>query len=356
MFKKRSGAGAPATLRKREVAAAATGDEPGAGGFQQYAAPLDEAGGGEGVAVHQQQSVASDRAVNVLGASTLTAGRGERERVGVAVVYESAKDAAPVVHAGDATHTSEVDTAQDRDARAILERTIQAKADGVGVAVGEGKAYRGQASYETSFVKTDVATAVGASKAIGTQGPLRAPSFVRTTTRFDYQPDICKDYKETGFCGYGDSCKFLHDRSDYKAGWQQEKEWDEQQAKKKKKLEDARSLMSGGADDGDGDGDAEGMAAAGIKGEGVGREELPHSCLICRSGFTNPVVTMCGHYFCSACIMAHHKTSSKCPATNCGKQTLGVFNRASKLMKKIESAPAQGAQARVVSSGQWEDV
>lgn len=29
------------------------------------------------------------------------------------------------------------------------------------------------------------------------------------------QPDICKDYKETGFCGFGDSCKFLHDRSDY---------------------------------------------------------------------------------------------------------------------------------------------
>lgn len=26
-------------------------------------------------------------------------------------------------------------------------------------------------------------------------------------SRFDYQPDICKDYKETGRCGYGDSCK-----------------------------------------------------------------------------------------------------------------------------------------------------
>ena len=39
------------------------------------------------------------------------------------------------------------------------------------------------------------------------------------------QPDICKDYKETGFCGYGDSCKFLHDRGDYKSGWQLEREW-----------------------------------------------------------------------------------------------------------------------------------
>ena len=38
--------------------------------------------------------------------------------------------------------------------------------------------------------------------------------------RFDYQPDICKDYKETGYCGYGDACKFVHDRGDYKSGWE----------------------------------------------------------------------------------------------------------------------------------------
>lgn len=24
--------------------------------------------------------------------------------------------------------------------------------------------------------------------------------------RWDYQPDICKDYKETGFCGFGGEC------------------------------------------------------------------------------------------------------------------------------------------------------
>ena len=41
--------------------------------------------------------------------------------------------------------------------------------------------------------------------------------------RFDYQPDVCKDYKETGFCGYGDACKFVHDRSDYKSGWEIER-------------------------------------------------------------------------------------------------------------------------------------
>lgn len=25
--------------------------------------------------------------------------------------------------------------------------------------------------------------------------------------RWDYQPDICKDYKETGFCGFGGKYK-----------------------------------------------------------------------------------------------------------------------------------------------------
>lgn len=35
------------------------------------------------------------------------------------------------------------------------------------------------------------------------KGPIRAPSNLRATVRWDYQPDICKDYKETGFCGFG---------------------------------------------------------------------------------------------------------------------------------------------------------
>lgn len=35
------------------------------------------------------------------------------------------------------------------------------------------------------------------------KGPIRAPEHLRATVRWDYQPDICKDYKETGFCGFG---------------------------------------------------------------------------------------------------------------------------------------------------------
>ena len=65
-----------------------------------------------------------------------------------------------------------------------------------------------------------------------TLGPLRAPKNVRNTCRFDYQPDVCKDYKDTGYCGFGDTCKFLHDRGDYKAGWQIERDWQEKQRRK----------------------------------------------------------------------------------------------------------------------------
>ncbi|OMO79253.1 hypothetical protein CCACVL1_13804 [Corchorus capsularis] len=49
-------------------------------------------------------------------------------------------------------------------------------------------------------------TSVASEKA---GGSLRASAHIRVTVRFDYQPDICKDYKETGYCGYVDSCMIV---------------------------------------------------------------------------------------------------------------------------------------------------
>lgn len=97
-------------------------------------------------------------------------------------------------------------------------------------------------------------------------GPIRATASVRTISVVDYQPDVCKDYKETGFCGYGDSCKFMHDRGDYLAGWQLDK-LDMDAGQQQVQEEDEE-------------------------------EEVPFACLICRKEFTEPVVTKCGHYFC----------------------------------------------------------
>ena len=61
--------------------------------------------------------------------------------------------------------------------------------------------YRGQRNYQT-FKPQDKAK-VGLNKITGTMGPLRAPANVRGSVRFDYQMDICKDYKDTGYCGFG---------------------------------------------------------------------------------------------------------------------------------------------------------
>lgn len=241
--------------------------------------PLKEEREGESYDGGKVQQNSRPQASAAVGASTMSQ---KVERSGSSTVghvqYASKKDAAPAVLAGNATHTSEIDSQ----------------------------------------------TAVS-SKATGIHGPVRAPAFVRTTTRMDYQPDVCKDYKETGFCGYGDSCKFLHDRGNYSSGWQQEKEWDEQQSKKKKRLEEALLLSTEGT---------EGLDGEEAKVEAIA-EELPWACLICRKNFVNPVVTSCNHYFCSGCIIEHNKKSSKCPAPLCGKQMFGVFNKAHKLIKLL---------------------
>jgi RING finger protein 113A len=62
-------------------------------------------------------------------------------------------------------------------------------------------------------------------------------------------------------------------------------------------------------------------------------EDIPFACLICRKHFTDPVVTRCGHYFCSACAIKRFKKTPKCLA--CGTPTGGMFNRADKIIEKV---------------------
>ena len=230
-------------------------------------------------------------------------------------------------------------TELERDSRGIQERVMKERAERE-AEDDEGyngkKLYRGQAAYR-SYTDKNEAEAFSKNKVTGTQGPIRAPAFLRATARFDYQPNVCKDYKETGTCGYGDSCVFMHDRGDYKSGWQMEQEWEKSQAEKKKHLELASFAAGGGG------GESGGTIGEGNTGEkqncveGEG-EELPFACFICRGPFQNPVVTMCNHYFCGKCIMSlasggGGSESSKCPV--CQKQTFGVFNVATRLAKKL---------------------
>ncbi|EAU91068.1 spliceosomal zinc finger-containing protein [Coprinopsis cinerea okayama7 len=159
--------------------------------------------------------------------------------------------------------------------------------------------YRGQNAYRTHIKKT-----TETPKAMRT-GPQRSTNTIRTVTIVDYQPDVCKDYKETGFCGFGDTCKFLHDRGTYLAGWQLDK-----LAENPKKQVD---------DDSDSDSSDD--------------EDIPFACLICRKPYTDPIVTRCGHYFCSACAIKRFAKTPKCLA--CGAPTGGIFNRADKVIDKM---------------------
>jgi RING finger protein 113A len=245
-------------------------------------------------------------------------------------VFESSRGVGASSSARDlATAEAETDTSYEHDARAILERqaAAAAAADGGGADAQDGQLHlptpMGGAS--TAGVSGSLSFGVGRkaltaeqiarNKITGTLGPIRAPKHLRMTNRFDYQPDICKDYKETGYCGFGDSCIFMHDRSDYKAGWQLEKEWEEKQKEKadrlKRGLGDEDETTNGDGEDDDGAKDA-----------------MPFACHICRQPFTNAVVTSCKHYFCQKCALKRFKKTPRCAV--CGDNTRGIFNSAAK--------------------------
>ncbi|CAM6096341.1 unnamed protein product [Calypogeia fissa] len=227
-----------------------------------------------------------------------------------------------------ATATLETETAFDRDARAIRERVLKQADEALkGNNAQSSKVYKGINGYTDHKAGFRREHTIAGEKAGGAHGPLRASAHIRWSVRFDYQPDICKDYKETGYCGYGDSCKFLHDRGDYKAGWQMEKEWDE--AQKQKKDRAAQGLPEDEETTPDSDDD----------------EELPFACFICREPFKDPVVTHCKHYFCEHCALKHHSRNKFCFV--CNKPTNGVFNTAHEIVKKQKEAKAIEQQGGV---------
>ena len=114
-------------------------------------------------------------------------------------------------------------------------------------------------------------------------GPIIAPKNIRSTCRFDYAPGICKDFKETGYCGFGDTCIFVHDRSDYKLGWELEQEWNKLQREKElKKIKEGKYYSS------DDDSSC----------ECNNENEDDKICKICNKEFVEPVVISCNHIFC----------------------------------------------------------
>ena len=213
----------------------------------------------------------------------------------------------------NATAVRNKDIEEEKDQRSINDRKAQIHEETKGKE--DDKIYRGMNNYAQYIDKRE--SLIG--KRLHIKGPIRAPANIRTTVRWDYDPMICKDYKETGFCGFGDSCKFMHDRADYKYGWQLERE--EREAEKRgsggEESDDDKYVIHSDDDD-----------------------DLPVKCPICRQVFTNPVVTKCKCYFCEKCALEHYRKSQRC--YECGKQTSGMFNPAKDLIERMAKREAAG--------------
>ncbi|KAA0151291.1 hypothetical protein FNF29_04766 [Cafeteria roenbergensis] len=89
--------------------------------------------------------------------------------------------------------------------------------------------YRGTDGYTDFRKRGSAKDAKSAAMAAGTIGPLRAATTVRSTFVTDFQKGLCKDYFETGYCGFGDTCIYMHDRSSRRAGWQVDRDWEASQ-------------------------------------------------------------------------------------------------------------------------------
>lgn len=258
-----------------------------------------------------------------------------------------------------ATAELEYDTPVHRDARAIREKALKRAATGKDRA--DDGMYKGQAGYidwYAGFRREQTA----ASDYKASYGPQRAPSNVRRSYEVDYNPPICKDFKETGFCGYGDSCKFAHMREDYKSGWQLENDWEEQQKRKQKEqmqaADRAAKIVAGEAVDEE-DAATTGYTANEQELEGSVSSGLPFACYICRKSFMevrDPVVTRCKHYFCEECALRRFQSDRTCAA--CGAHTQGVFNAATDVLNEVkkrkrgEKASLPHAKSARASSGE----
>lgn len=128
--------------------------------------------------------------------------------------------------------------------------------------------------------------------------PQKAPSNIRVTTRVDYAHGICKDYFETGFCGFGDACIFIHDRPADTPDDVLAAEWSAHRA----------------------------LTKAAPKPT----EVASTNCTICKRDFATAEVSLlraeCGHVFCEECALARFAQTPKC--ATCGRRLNGAFKKA----------------------------
>ena len=198
-----------------------------------------------------------------------------------------------ILTGGDALRLSEVGAMEDGDGKRY--REAPAKLDPPGNVMQKGSQMKKMAQNSTST---------------GKFGPQRV--VLPASVTFDYQQDICKDYKDSGYCGFGDSCKFLHDRSGGDSGWKLDRQFQDQakRAARENLLRFDRRAPC----------DEEGSAAEAEK------VDTSQACGSCKRAWseceTAGCRTTCGHYFCESCFLRESVATCK----SCGKPTNGIFN------------------------------
>ena len=244
----------------------------------------------------------------------------------------SADRSAQISETNDATKTSNWFDESGRDVKSLLgtSRNRPVQLDKATESSNDGT-YKGAASYQSFIPKNPNAP----SRAVG---PVKAPTNIRTITVTDFAPDVCKDYKQTGFCGFGDSCKFLHAREDYKQGWELDKDWEKVGDKGKRGGKVVKSLAE----------------AEDSEEEDAALEGIPFACIICKEPYTNPINTKCGHYFCEACALQRYRKNPSCAA--CGAGTGGVFNGAKNLRKILDRKRERAKKRREKAKEAGEEV
>lgn len=149
-------------------------------------------------------------------------------------------------------------------------------------------------------------------------GPQSASAYARVATVMDYAMMICKDWKERGVCGYGDNCIYLHDRTDYKSGWELERDFDAAQKAKLSGIplpEDEDVVAAAYANPGDKQQKTEPNV-----------NDVPEGmCPICKKELESPLEAKCGHRFCGKCVRKRI-AKNKLNCAQCGLPTNGIFN------------------------------
>ncbi|KAG6014130.1 hypothetical protein E4U54_005794 [Claviceps lovelessii] len=297
LFKKRGGKG-KANIRKRP----ATPPPANSDSDSDFSSSEDESG----------RRVKRRKRTGAITASSKDAATGDRDLK--ATVF-TANRHVPISDSNDATKQSNWYDEGVQDARSSKSIARNTDSDGT---------YKGLAN-QTSFIQKNP------DAPQRTVGPIKAPTNIRTITVTDFAPDVCKDYKKTGFCGFGDNC-----REDYKHGWQLDREWDT--VTKGKKNLGGTVVASASRDKTGGNGEDE------EEEEDALLQNIPFVCIICEEDYKAPVTTRCGHYFCEPCALKRYRKDPTCAA--CGAGTNGVFNSAKRLKKLLEKKREREAERR----------